>query len=115
MEPLKQCIDLLAPFLTHLSNLLITDCVVSDCMKMAVVSPLLKKTTLDTNDISNCRPVYNLSFLSKLLERSISHQLTVYLEGALLLPPNQSAYRANHSNETAVLHVLYDLVADAQA
>ena len=104
---------MLAPFLTRLINFSITDCVVPDCMKMAVVSPLLKKATLDTNDISNYRPVSNLSFLSKLLERSISHQLTVYLEGALLLPQNQSAYRANHSTETAVLRVFSDLVSDA--
>jgi hypothetical protein len=112
---LKQCVSLLAPFLTRLINLSIVDSAVPECMKMAIVSPLLKKSTLDPSDISNYRPVSNLSFLSKLLERAISQQLTRYLESESLLPQNQSAYRANHSTETAVLRVFSDLVSESDA
>ena len=53
--------------------------------------------------------------MSKLLERAISHQLTVYLERENLPPQHQSAYRANHSTETAVLRVFSDLVAASDA
>ena len=68
---LKQCVSLLAPFLTRLINLSIADSAVPKCMKMAIVTPILKKSNLDPADISNHRPVSNLSFVSKLLERAI--------------------------------------------
>ena len=112
---LKQCVVLLAPYLTCLINNSITSSSVPECMKLAIVTPILKKPNLDPTDISNFRPISNLSFVSKLLERAISHQLTVYLESESLLPEYQSAYRANHSTETAVLRVFSDLVAASDA
>jgi len=52
----------------------------------------------------------NLSVLSKLLERLVAQQLIDYLRGAGLLPDLQSAYRAFHSTETAVLKVMSDIL-----
>ena len=112
---LKESVQLLAPFLTCFVNESITNCTVPDCMKMAIVTPILKKPNLDPSDISNFRPISNLSFLSKLLERAISRQMTAYLEGGSMLPRHQSAYRANHSTETAVLRVYSDLVTASDA
>ena len=112
---LKQCVALLAPFLTRLINRSIIDSVVPESMKMAIVTPILKKSYLDSSDISNYRPISNLSFLSKLLERAIKQQLTRYLESESLLPHNQSAYRAGHSTETAALRVFSDLVSESDA
>ena len=54
------------------------------------------------------RSIFNLSVLSKLLERFVARQLLNYLNAAKLLPELQSAYRANHSTETAMLKVLAD-------
>jgi hypothetical protein len=51
-----------------------------------------------------------LSVLSKLLERLVAQQLIDYLNAARLLPELQSAYRANHSTETAVTKVLADIL-----
>jgi len=45
-------------------------CFPSD-FKKAVVHPLLKKAGSDTSQMKNYRPVLNLSFLSKLLERVV--------------------------------------------
>ena len=112
---LKDCLHLLQSFLTCLINSSIINCSVPECMKMAIVTPILKKPNLDPSDISNFRPISNLSFLSKLLERAICRQLTAYLESGSLLPQHQSAYRANHSTETAVLRVFSDLVAASDA
>ena len=48
--------------------------------KMAVVTPLLKKAFLEPHELKNYRPVSNLSFVTKLVERVAMKQLTDYLE-----------------------------------
>ena len=65
--------------------------------------------------MNNFRPVSNLSFISKLLEKVVSRQLVNYLDVSRLLPKFQSAYRADHSTETALLRVHSDLVAASDA
>ena len=47
-------------------------------MKSAIVTPLLKKSTLDPDILKNYRPVSNLSYISKLLERVVAGRLTDY-------------------------------------
>ena len=44
--------------------------------KHAIVKPLLKKPTLDKDILNNYRPVSNLPFISKLVERVVAKQLT---------------------------------------
>src|SRR6218665_1386682 len=58
---------------------------------------------------NNFRPISNLSFISKTLERLGSLQLLPYLERSGLLPTYQSGFRANHSTETALLSLLSDI------
>ena len=67
---------------------------------------LLKKPGSDTADMANYRPVSNLSFLSKTVERVVAEQLNSYLMNNGLMPPLQSAYRRHHSTETALLRVM---------
>jgi len=54
-------------------------------MKRAIVVPLLKKDNLNIDEVKNYRPVSNLSFISKLLERVVSAQINGYLESHNLL------------------------------
>ena len=70
--------------------------------KQAVIRPLLKKPGMDVSDMKSYRPVSNLPFLSKLLERAVQRRLQEFLDSNDLMPPTQSAYRQFHSTETAV-------------
>ena len=106
---LKSCIDLLAPYIVSTFNLSLSSGIFPSCYKDAYVTPRLKKPTLSRCDLSSYRPISNLSFLSKLLERVVSSQLTEHLSSAGLLPAHQSAYRKCHSTETALLKVVTDL------
>ena len=61
--------------------------------------------------MKNSRPVSNLSFISKILEKVVLIQLKNHLSH--LLEIFQSAYKHNHSTETAVLSVLDGLLCSA--
>ena len=65
----------LAPFFVNLINMSYTCCTVPARLKHAVVTPLLKRSGLATDNYSNYRPISNLPFASKLLERHVSTQL----------------------------------------
>lgn len=78
--------------------------------KFAVVRPLLKKSNLDPNVLNNYRPVSNLSYLSKIIERAILDQLLPHLTANSIIPNLQSAFRQFHSTETALCMVYNDLI-----
>jgi hypothetical protein len=73
--------------------------------KSAIVWPLLKKTGLDKDVMKNYRPVSNLPFVSKVLEKVVESRPENHLTSNNLYERVQSAYRACHSIETALLHV----------
>ena len=81
-----------------------------DTLKMALVKPLLKKANLDLID-NNFRPVLNLTYIGKLAEHAATSQLTEHIDRLNLMEPNQSAYRALHSTETALLKVKTDIIS----
>ncbi|GAA6112118.1 uncharacterized protein tmem132a, partial, partial [Tachysurus ichikawai] len=105
----------LLPFITTIINRSIASGQVTTTFKRARVIPILKKPALDPSDISNYRPVSLLSFLSKILERLVYNQLSVYLSQNNLQDPNQSCFKAAHSTETALLDVSEKLHAARSA
>jgi len=60
-------------------------------------SPLLKKPTLDKDELSNYRPISNLSLLAKIIERVFKARVSDHLTSNNLLNPHQSAYYKHHS------------------
>uniref|UniRef100_A0A8C6NY71 Reverse transcriptase domain-containing protein n=1 Tax=Nothobranchius furzeri TaxID=105023 RepID=A0A8C6NY71_NOTFU len=67
--------------------------------KRAVVRPLLEKSNLDFNDFNNFRPVSNLPFLSKILEKLVLIQLNDFINHQHVLEKFQSGFRVNHSTK----------------
>lgn len=105
----KQHLDIVAPMLTQLINCSLSSGEFPHSWKMALITPILKKPGIDPTQPSSYRPVSNLPFASKVLERIVNAQLTDYLNLHDLHHPFQSAYRAQHSVETALLKVQNDI------
>ena len=76
---------------------------VPDAFKTTVVTPLIKKANLLSDGLKNYRPVSGLSFISKLVECVVAKQLSEHIHVHNLDNPYQSAYKAGHSTETALL------------
>ena len=107
---IKKYLDVLIPLITDIVNSSLSAGTVPCQFKQAVVIPLLKKQGLDVNVLKNYRPVSNLPFMSKVLERVVLKQLQEHLQNNNLLEKHQSAYRSGHSTETAVLSVTNSLL-----
>ena len=102
---LKDHLDLLVPAITKLINCSLSSGIVPSKFKQALITPLIKILPLNPNILKNYRPVSNLSFFSKVLERVVLTRLSDFLLSTNQHEPNQSAYRPSHSTETALLRV----------
>lgn len=74
----------------HLVNLSLSSGVFPAVLKQALVTPLIKKASLDPEVLANYRPVSNLAFISKLIEKVVNARISdrAALHG-LLASPNR--------------------------
>ena len=77
-----------------------------DGVKLSVIDPLLKICGLDTDVKKNYRPVSNLVFFSKLIERFVLKRLNTHMTVNGLHCDSQFGYKKYHSTETCGKHVV---------
>ena len=106
---LIECLDSILPSLIDLFKSSLASGIFQQCFKSALVTPIFKKRCLDHNDLNNYRPVYNLCFIPKILEKLVFSQVSTYLNSHNLYNTCQSAYCAGHRAETALLKIVNDL------
>ena len=107
---LKDCSSTVAVPIAEIINLSLSSGYVPRSLKVARVTPCLKKKSLDKDTFANYRPISNLPYLSKILERVVALQFQDYLISNDLLSTMQSAYRPCYSTETALLRVQNDIL-----
>ena len=103
------CISVLLTPITNIVNYSLQEGSFPSCFKTAHVTPLLKKAGLDKNILKNYRPVSNLSYISKLIEKAVARQINEHIAHEGISNENQSAYRVFHSTETALLKIQNDI------
>ena len=91
---LKELLPVIGTLLLNIVNASLICGHIPQTLKLAVIKPLIKKPNLDVNVLSNYRPISNLPFLSKILEKAISKQLRSFL----------------HPNQPELVKVLNDLL-----
>ena len=102
--------DTLLPFISKIINASLQSGQMPSHLKVAKLRPLLKKPSLDHTQFSNYRPISNLAFISKAIEKSVANQLITYINKNNLNATFQSAYKQYHSAETALIRVNNDIL-----
>ena len=113
-DPLPKCIlrdnlETVLPALCELVNMSLRTGNM-DNVKLADVISTLKAEWLDNNSMKNYRPISNLVFIGKLIERVVLLRLNRHLKLNNLDVPVQSAYKKHHSSETLLIRISNDLL-----
>ncbi|KAL5252015.1 hypothetical protein ACHWQZ_G014982 [Mnemiopsis leidyi] len=106
----KHCLPELLPIVHYIVNESLKEGYFPAALKEASIRPGLKKPTLDVDELKNYRPISNLTYLSKILEKAVHSQLCSYVDSNNLFSNYQSGYRKFHSCETAVTKIHNDVL-----
>ena len=99
----KQCLDILLPSITKLVICSLTKGIVLAGFKKAIVSPLIKKTSVPPDEFKNYRPVSGLGFIFKSIKCVVHSQLNDNFIPNVLDNVSQSAYKHSHLTKIALL------------
>ena len=109
---LKQISTTIISTITDIVNRSLSSGIFPNDFKHSLITPILKKPSLDKESLNNYRPISNLSLISKITERIVKSRLHDHLSNNSLYNPNQSAYTKHHSTETTLLS-LHDHLINA--
>ena len=107
---LKKNSQLFVPIVTSIVKTSLSTGLFPSSLKEGVITPILKKPTLNCNVMKNYRPVSNTAFISKIIEKAALKQVTQHIMNNDLNQRFQSAYKQNNSTETALLRVKSDIM-----
>jgi len=105
---IKSCPGVFSELISVLANLSFSEGCFPTLFKNAVVVPLLKKPSLDKSVPSSYRPISNLNYISKILERLFLTRIQSHVFSSPNFNRHQSAHRRNYSTETALLFTTND-------
>ena len=69
---LRECWPVIVPVNTDIVNHFLDCAIMPEMLKIAQIRPRLKKASLDDDIFKNFRPVSNLAFISKVIEKAVS-------------------------------------------
>ena len=102
---LKSNSDVFVPIITKVINLSLSSGIFPSNLKHAILNPLIKKQSLNPNELKKYRPVANIKFMSKLIEKHVVNTISAHMLKYNLGEEHQSAYCAARSTETALVKV----------
>ena len=99
-------------FILNVVNQSLRNGIFPENLKTSHITPIYKKGSFDKNVLAHFRPINDIPYMSKIIEKCALLQLQEHLNSANLLIPNQSAYKSNHSCETVLIKVQEDVHTD---
>ena len=100
----KECADVLKTHISNIKHYSLKEGSFLNCFKTAYVTPLLKKPSMYRDVWKNFRPVSNISFISKLIEKIVAKQLNDFISQETS-NVHKSTDRTFHSTETELLKI----------
>src|SRR6218665_794604 len=87
---IQESIDSLLPFLTLLCNASLREGVLPSSQKRSIIMPVIKQSGFDPTAPSSYRPIANVTFMSKIVEKLVASQLFRYLDSNNLILSSQN-------------------------
>jgi len=110
---IKSNFSFIANQLLYIFNLSFSKGIFPKLLKNAIVIPVFKSGS--NTEPSNYRPISILSIFSKLLEKLFYNRLLAFINAKGILHSNQFGFRAHHSTNFAIAHVLSSLISKINA